>query len=81
MLVRKRARIMFLLDADNAVVRARHSHVGLHGRATRQHLLIGRGHVRVRAEHRGHSPFEVPAERNLFRGGFGVDVHQDHLGL
>ena len=44
-----------------------------------QHALVGRLHVRVRADHGAHPPVEVPAHRHLLGGGLGVEVHEHDL--
>ena len=35
----------------------------------------------MRPYNRGDASVEIPAQRNLFRSGFGMNVDQDHLGL
>ena len=78
--VRKRLRAELHFDPDDGVVRAGHADVGLERGALRQDALVGGGHVGVGAEHSGDPAVEIPAERLLFAGGFGVDVDEDDLG-
>jgi hypothetical protein len=70
-----------LFDADDAVPGAAHAHVGLVGGATGEDARIGGGDVGMGAEDGGHAPVQMPAHGHLFRGGLGVDVDQDDLGL
>ena len=67
-------------DADDRVVGAGHADVGLEGGAVREDALVGRGDVGVGAEHGGDAAVEIPAECDLFTGGFGVEVEQDDSG-
>ena len=45
-----------------------------------RHALVGGGNVGVGAEHGGDAAVEIPAERDLFAGGFAVEVEEDDLG-
>ena len=65
------------VDADDRVVRPGHADVGQVGRALRQDPLVGRLHVRVRADDGGDLAVEVPAHRDLLGGRLGVEVHED----
>ena len=65
------------LDADDRVVRARHADVGEIRRALRQNPLVGRLHVRVRADDGRDLAVEVPAHRDFLGRGFGVEVDED----
>src|SRR6266852_2770170 len=44
----------------------------------RKDLLVGGGDVRVRPNHRGDAPIQVPAHGHFFAGGFRVDIHDDN---
>jgi hypothetical protein len=46
------------------------------GRALWQHGLVRGGNMRVRADHRGDAPFEIPAESDLFRAGLGMKIYK-----
>ena len=65
------------LDADDRIVRAGHADVGQIRRALRQDALVGRLHVRVRADHGRHLAVEVPAHGDLLRRRLGVEVDED----
>ena len=43
--------------------------------ALRQNLLVGRLHMRVRAEQGRNATVQIKAERSLFRRGFRVKIH------
>ena len=58
-------------------MRSGHANVRDISRALRKNAFIGRGHVRVRADDRGHPPVQVPAHREFFTGGFRVHVDQN----
>src|ERR1700741_865454 len=70
----------FFLDADHAVVRAGHARVRDVSRSIRQNALVGGGNVGVRANDGSDPPIEIPAQRNLLRGGLGVHIDQDDVG-
>ena len=63
--------------AEDRVVRAGHADVGLIGGPLLEDLLVGRGDVRVRAEHGRDPAVEVAAEELLVAGRLGVDVDDD----
>ena len=67
-------------DADDRVVRSGHADVGQIGGALGQDPLVGRLHVRVRADDCRDLAVEKPAHRDFLRGGFGVEVHEDDAG-
>ncbi len=54
-----------------------HADVRLEGGAVGEHALVGGGDMGVGAEHGGDAAVEIPAERDLFAGGFGVEVDED----
>ena len=62
--------------AEDAVVRAGHADVALKRRAAGKDLLVGGGHVRVRAEHGGDAAVEIAAHELLVAGGFGVEIDE-----
>ncbi len=62
-------------------MRARHADIGDVGGATRQNALIGGGHVRVRAEHGGNFPGEIPTHGLFFGSGLCVHVHNNHFDI
>src|SRR6185295_6861991 len=64
------------VHADDAFGRAGHAEVRDVGRAARQHALVGRLHMTVRADDRTHPPVEVPAHGERLAGGLAVHVHQ-----
>ena len=76
--VRRRLHDAVDRPAEDALVRAGHAHVALESRATGQDLLVGRGHVRVRAQHGADAAVQVPAHQLLVAGGFGVEIDEDH---
>ena len=67
------------LDANHRVVRSGHADVGDVGRAVRQDALVGRLHVRVRADDDRDAAVEVPAHRDFLGRRLGVEVHEDDL--
>src|SRR5258706_497985 len=71
----------FLAQADDAVPRTAHPHVGLVRGPGAQHALVGGLHVRVRPQHRGHAAVEEVAHRVLLAGRLAVHVDQDARGL
>jgi hypothetical protein len=73
--VRKRSRTSSF-DADDGVVRAGHAYVGLVGGAVGEDALVGGGDVGVGAEDGRDAAVEIPAEGDIFRCGFGVDVER-----
>src|SRR2546427_7387766 len=70
-----------LVHPDAAVPRPNHAHVGDVGRPPREDPGVGRGDVRVGADHRAHPPVQIPAHRGLLRCGFGVHVAEHDSGL
>ena len=68
------------LHADHAAARAGHPDVGHVCRAARQHARVGRRHVGVRPDARGHAPVEVPAHRDLLAGRLRVHVDEHGVG-
>ncbi len=72
---------LLTLDADHPAARTGHADVGDVGGAARQHARIGRRHVGVRADDRGHAPVEVPAHPDLLARRLGVHVDEDVVGL
>ena len=46
----------------------------------RQHALVGRGRMRVGADHAARAPVDEVAHRLLLAGGLGVEVDQDGVG-
>lgn len=66
-------------DPDDGVVRAGHADIGDEGGATGQQASVGGGNVGVGAHDGSDSAVEIPAEGDLFAGGFGVNVEQDDL--
>ena len=68
-------------EADDPFVGAGHPGVGQVRRAAGQDRLVGRRHVRVRADDGGDAPVEVPADRLLLGGRLGVHVHEDDLDV
>ena len=68
------------LDTDDRVVRARHANISNEGRSVRKDPGIRRRNVGVSPEHGGDAAVEVPAERDLFAGGLGMDVEKYNLG-
>ena len=67
--------------AEDAFVGAGHADVALKGRAAREDLLVGGGHVGVRAQNGANAPVQMPAHQLLVTGGFGVKVDQDHADI
>ena len=59
-------------------MRAGHAHVADERGAARKDLLIGGGNVRVRPNHRGNAPIQIPAHGHFFAGRFRVDIHDDN---
>ena len=69
----------FFLHADHAVIRASHADIGDVGGTVGQHALIGGRNVGVRADDRGDAAIEIPAQRDLLRRRFGMDIDEDHF--
>jgi len=67
---------LILLHADHAAAWAGHADVGDVRGAAGQDAKVRRGHVRVRADHRGHATVEVPAEADLLARRLGVHVDE-----
>ena len=65
--------------AQDAVERAGHADVALKGRAAGQDAFVGRGHVRVRAQHGADAAVEIAAHQLLVAGGLGVKVDAGSL--
>ena len=65
------------LHADDRIVRPGHARVGHVGRAVREDSLIGRLHVRVRADDERDLAVEMPAHGDLLAGRLGVEIHDD----
>ena len=65
--------------AEDALVRAGHAHVALKGGAAGQDLLVGRGHVGMRAQHGRHAAVQIAAHQLLVARGLGMEVDQDHF--
>jgi hypothetical protein len=70
-----------LVHANDAVVRAAHSHVCLERCSARKYAFICGGDVGVGTEDCGDFAVEVPAHGDFFAGGFGVEVDHDDFGL
>src|SRR4030081_3710729 len=70
----------FLVHPDHRVPRSHHPEVGHEGRATGKQPGIGGGNMRVGPEDEAGPAVEVPAQGDLFRGRFRVDIHQPQLG-
>ena len=62
--------------ADDALERAGHADVALKRGAAGEDALVGRRHVRVRAEHRRDAAVEIAAHELHFAGGFGVEIDE-----
>jgi Glycosyltransferase family 87 len=69
------------LHADDRVVRAGHAGVRHRRGAAGLHARVGRLHVRVRPDHRGHAAVQPPRQGDLLAGRLGVEVHHDDPGL
>ncbi len=68
-------------DADDGVVGAGHADIGDVGCALREDAGVGGGDVGVGAEDGSDASVKIPAESDLFAGGFGMDVEDDEFGL
>ena len=66
--------------SDDGVVGAGHAYIRLVGGAVVEDALVGGGNVGVGADDGGDAPVQVPADGDLFRGGFGVEVEEYDLG-
>ena len=67
-----------LIDADDGVVGASHSRVGLIGGPVGQDAGIGGGDVGVGPDHGGNAAVEIPSHRDLFAGHFGVEIDESN---
>src|SRR3990170_2317072 len=67
----------FSIHADDAVPRAGHPDVGDVGGSLREDTLVRRLHVGMGADQCADLPVEIPAHRDLFARGLGVEVQDD----
>src|SRR2546423_11017854 len=65
------------VHTDDAAMRTGHAYIGDEGGAAGEDVLVGSGHVGVRADDNGHAAVQIPAHSELFAGGLRVHVHQD----